>query len=81
MNLRDLQKEAHAIAKEKGCWDQERSFGERIALVHSKLSKALEAYRRNVPWSGIRNSDGSLEGVPGSLMAELECEDLRGKAL
>ena len=45
MNLRELQKEAHAIAKDHGWWDEPRTFGDLIALVHSALSKALEAYR------------------------------------
>ena len=47
MDLKALQKEAHAIAKEHGWWDQERSFGDCIADVHQALSKALEAYREH----------------------------------
>ncbi len=45
MNLRDLQREAHAIAKDHGWWYTERTFGDCIALVHSELSEVLEAYR------------------------------------
>ena len=45
MDLKTLQKEAHAIAKDHGWWDEERTFGDLIALVHSELSEALEAYR------------------------------------
>ena len=33
------------IARDHGWWDTERTFGDCIALVHSELSEALEAYR------------------------------------
>lgn len=35
----------HENAKEHGWWDEERSFGEIVALCHSELSEALEAAR------------------------------------
>ena len=48
INLSDLQKEAHAIAKDHGWWDTERTFGDCIADLHLGLSKGLEAYRDEV---------------------------------
>lgn len=45
MNLNQWRDEIHALAKEKGWWEGERTFGEIIALCHSELSEALEEYR------------------------------------
>lgn len=44
-SIAEMQAEVHAINIEKGWFDDERSFGDGIALLHSEASEALEAYR------------------------------------
>jgi len=36
----------HAIAVEKGFWDQERNIGEALMLVVTELAEAMEAHRK-----------------------------------
>lgn len=43
--MNKLAKEIHAISVAKGFYDPDRQFPEIIALIHSELSEALEAYR------------------------------------
>jgi NTP pyrophosphatase (non-canonical NTP hydrolase) len=43
--LEDMQREVHEINIEKGWFETNRTFGDGIALLHSELSEALEAYR------------------------------------
>ena len=45
MDINELQTDAHALAVARGEWDPEPTFGDVIALVHSELSQAFEAYR------------------------------------
>ena len=44
-----LAKAAHQSAKILGFYEEKRSFGDIIALIHSEVSEALEEYRNNKP--------------------------------
>ena len=44
-----LADEIHEMATVKGHWDGNKNVGEKIALMHSELSEALEGSRRGNP--------------------------------
>lgn len=52
MDIKSFQKEVHDNAIDHGWWEAPRGFAEIIALCHSELSEALEAYREveKYPW-------------------------------
>lgn len=69
--LNKLRDEIHQNAVEHGWWEEERSFGDIIALCHSELSEALEEHRNGFEATEIyhrRNKNTPLlkkpEGVP-----------------
>jgi NTP pyrophosphatase (non-canonical NTP hydrolase) len=70
MSINQLVKAAHENAVNKGWWEEDRGFGELIALMHSELSEALEFYRDGHPinellWTGT--SGLKPDGVPAEL--------------
>lgn len=46
--LNHLAKVIQGDNTDRGFWDGDRNFGELIALVHSELSEALEAHRKDL---------------------------------
>lgn len=49
MQIHVLVERAYNTAQEKGWWDEPRTFLECLALVHSEVSEAVEAWRE-MPW-------------------------------
>ena len=63
MEILDLIKESYETAKDKGWWDDPKpNIPEKIALMHSELSEALEEVRKGMPICDIYNDGGKPEG-------------------
>jgi NTP pyrophosphatase (non-canonical NTP hydrolase) len=54
--INNLAKEIHENAKSKGFFDSEKNIGEMLCLIHSEVSEALEADRKNKYYSNIEDS-------------------------
>ena len=60
IEINDFANAVHENAKAHGWWDEDRAFPEVVALCHSELSEALEAYRNGEPmvWMNGDKPDG-----------------------
>jgi NTP pyrophosphatase (non-canonical NTP hydrolase) len=70
-NISSLITTCYNTAKEKGWWDDSSApinFPEKLALIHSEVSEALEEYRNGKhPIGELYFVDGKPEGVPAEL--------------
>tara|TARA_R110000851_G_C12741656_1_gene530951 strand:+ start:172 stop:576 length:405 start_codon:yes stop_codon:yes gene_type:complete len=62
--INELAKAAHQNAKDKGFFDSEKNIGEMLCLIHSEVSEALEADRKNHYFSNcIKEQQWFIKGM------------------
>lgn len=66
MDIADMQRDAHAIARSKGWWDEDRPVPECLMLIVSEVAEALECYRDGEPMSWYADG-GKPEGMASEL--------------
>lgn len=71
MTINKLARDIHDNAKAHGWWDEERSFGELIALCHSELSEALEEYRNKMPMVYYVGDGDECKAKPEGIAVEM----------
>ena len=63
--IKDLCREAHETAKEKGWHETKLRTGDFIANVHGEVSEAFEEYRKGIPLRAIYYSGEEKEKPEG----------------
>jgi NTP pyrophosphatase (non-canonical NTP hydrolase) len=66
MTIQELIEQSYATALEKGWWDKEINFGEKLMLMVTELAEVMEEYRKTGftdPEKMIYLQDGKPEGI------------------
>ena len=71
--LNDLANEIHTDAEEHGWWEEERSFGDIVALCHSELSEALEEHRSRRMYNEVYFNESSPTKPEGIAIEMVDC--------
>lgn len=66
-HLNELAEQIHKNAIAHGWWEEERNFGEIIALIHSEATEAFEEYRNRKPMYYV-DDKGKPEGIAVELI-------------
>jgi NTP pyrophosphatase (non-canonical NTP hydrolase) len=67
--IKELQKKVYANAKNKGFHEGEKNTGEMLALIHSEVSEALEADRKDNYFKGYQYPLSNLIHLPDTTFA------------
>lgn len=67
MNLNDLSDDIHQTAKSKGWWPENQNIPEKLAMIHSEVSEALDEYRNGNALRTYYTTGQKPEGMPSEL--------------
>lgn len=69
--LKMLQKRSHALAQQKGFYEEPRTIGDAIALIHSECSEALDEFRDSTSVEDLLHVRYREDGKPEGFSIEL----------